>query len=64
MGFQTANNFCNNRRELDFILAYTDFTKSFIVNTDASLEGFGADLYYVEDCKKSVIAYAIAGVWN
>lgn len=40
------------------ILAYADFTKPFLLYTDASFEGLGAVLSQVQEGKERVIAYA------
>ena len=40
------------------VLAYADYTKPFIVHTDASMEGLGAVLLQTQEGKDRVIAYA------
>ena len=46
------------------VLAYADFTKPFILHTDASTEGLGAVLYQEQDGVEKVIAYASRGLRN
>ena len=44
------------------VLAYADFTKPFIVHTDASGQGLGAALYQVQEGKERVVCYASRGL--
>ena len=44
------------------VLAYADYTKPFVLNTDASGDGLGAVLYQEHDGKEHVIAYASRGL--
>ena len=40
------------------VLAYADFSKPFVIHTDASREGLGAVLYKEQNGIERVIAYA------
>ena len=44
------------------MLAYTDYTKPFVLNIDASGDGLGAVLYQEHDSIEHVIAYASRGL--
>ena len=44
------------------VLAYADYTKPFVLNTDASGDGLGAVLYQGHDGKEHVIAYTSQGL--
>ena len=46
------------------ILAYADFSKSFILQTDASTDGFGAVLYQEQEGLERVFADASRGLRN
>ena len=44
------------------VLAYADFSKPFILHTDASIEGLGAILYQEHDGLEKVVAYGSRGL--
>ena len=44
------------------LLGYPDFSEKFILETDASTQGFGAILSQIQDGKQKVIAYASRGL--
>ena len=44
------------------MLAYADFSKPFILHTDASIEGLGAVLYQEHDGLEKVVAYGSRGL--
>ena len=43
-------------------LAYADFSKPFILHTDASITWLGAALYQLQDGQERVVAYASRGL--
>ena len=61
---QTAFNVLREKLSSPPELAYADFTKPFILHTDASTEGLGAVLYQEQDGVEKVIAYASRGLRN
>ena len=58
MEYQTAFNQLKEQCTITLILAYTDFTKSFKLCTDASVLGLGAVLYQIHKGLEKVISYA------
>ena len=54
LAFTNLKDLCSNTP----ILAYADYTKKFILHTDASELGLGAVLYQEQDKEKRVISYA------
>ena len=46
------------------VLAYADFSKPFVLHTDAPSEGLGAVLYQVQDGQEKVILYYSRGLRN
>ncbi|MCW4250032.1 MAG: RNase H-like domain-containing protein [Candidatus Thiodiazotropha endolucinida] len=61
---QLAFNSLKDKLSSPPVLAYADFTKPFILHTDASCEGLGAVLYQEHDGIEKVIAYASRGLRN
>ena len=59
---QIAFNTIKDKLSSPPILAYADFSKPFILHTDASTEGLGAVLYQEQDGLERVIAYASRGL--
>ena len=59
---QNAFNTIKDKLSSPPILAYANFSKPFILHTDASTEGLGAVLYQAQDGLESVIAYASRGL--
>ena len=53
IAFKELRNLCSNTP----VIAYADYTKKFILYTDASELGLGAVLYQEQDNEKKVIAY-------
>ena len=54
IAFKELKDLCSNTP----VLAYADYTKKFMLYTDASELGLGAVLYQEQDNEKKVIAYA------
>ena len=54
LAFKELKDLCSNTP----VLAYADYTKKFMLHTDASELGLGAILYQEQDNEKRVIAYA------
>ena len=54
LSFKELKDLCSNTP----VLAYADYTKKFMLHTDASELGLGAMLYQEQDNEKRVIAYA------
>ena len=54
LAFKELKDLCSNTP----VLAYADYTKKFMLHTDASELGLGAMLYQEQDNEKRVIAYA------
>ena len=46
------------------VLAFADYTKPYVLHTDASGDGLGAFLYQKQDGLERVIAYASRGLSN
>ena len=61
---QSAFNTLKEKLSSPPVLAYADFSKPFVLHTDASTEGLGAVLYQVQDGQEKVIAYASRGLRN
>ena len=59
---QEAFNTLKDQLSSPTILAYADFKKPFILQTDASTDGLGAVLYQEQDGLEKVIAYASRGL--
>lgn len=61
---QTAFDLLKEKLSSPPVLAYADFSKPFILHTDASTEGLGAVLYQEQDGLERVVAYASRGLRN
>ena len=59
---QTAFNILKEKLSSPPVLAYADFSKPFVLHTDASIEGLGAVLYQEQGGIERVIAYASRGL--
>ena len=64
VGQQSAFDTLKEKLSFPPILAYADFSKPFLLNTDASSDGLGAVLYQVQGGLEKVIAYASRGLRN
>ena len=61
---QSAFNTIKEKLSSPPVLSYADFSKPFVVHTDASLDGLGAVLYQEQNGMERVIAYASRGLRN
>ena len=61
---QCAFNTIKEKLSFPPVLAYADFSKPFVLHSDASTEGLGAVLYQVQEGQERLIAYASRGLRN